>query len=114
MPIWAFIYHSKSKSRTFDRSEVRYCPVCERERTFDLVLRYRVHHIGHLFKWASSKRYARRCGMCRHGQDLEARAVESTLKKWHASRPTSAGGHTSDGPAAFSRLVAKSREARSG
>lgn len=59
----------------------RHCPACEKERPFRLILQYTVHHIWYLFRWVSGKQYGAVCEVCRRGDPLDAKAVESKLQK---------------------------------
>ena len=57
----------------------RHCPVCERERSFRLMLQYKVSHLWYVFKWVSEKQYAVVCDVCRRGEKLVTQAVEAKL-----------------------------------
>ena len=59
----------------------RQCPVCEKERSFRLMLRYKVSHVWYVFKWVSAKQYGLVCEVCQRGEDLLTQAVEAKLGK---------------------------------
>lgn len=59
----------------------KHCPVCERERPFHLMLQYTVHHVWYVFRWVSGKQYGAVCEVCQRGDKLDAKDVESRLKK---------------------------------
>lgn len=59
----------------------RHCPTCEKERTFHLMLQYTVRHFWYAFRWVTGKQYGSVCEVCKRGDKLDARTVESSLKK---------------------------------
>lgn len=61
--------------------ESRHCPVCERERSFRLMLQYKVSHLWYIFKWVSSKQYAVVCDVCRRGETMGTQLAEAKLGK---------------------------------
>lgn len=67
----------------------RPCAVCERERSFHLMLQYKVHHLWHVIKWVTDKQYALVCEVCHRGEKLVTQAVEAKLGK--PKIPTSSG-----------------------
>ena len=59
----------------------KHCPTCEKERSFRLMLRYKVSHLWYVIKWVSEKRYGVACEVCNRGDDLVTQAVEAKLGK---------------------------------
>jgi hypothetical protein len=75
------VWGKKSKVAHLGSEGSRPCPVCEKERPFNLMLQYTVHHIWYVFKWVSGKQYGTACEVCQRGDKLDAKAVESKLQK---------------------------------
>jgi len=86
------VWGSKGETRMLEHAEIRFCPACERERTFRLVLGYTVHHVWYLFKWVTGKQYSLQCEVCRRGRVVEARSVESRLGRNPIPAATRFGG----------------------
>ena len=59
----------------------KHCPTCEKERSFRLILRYKISHLWYVIKWVSEKRYGVACEVCNRGDDLVTQAVEAKLGK---------------------------------
>ncbi len=76
-----FVWGSKSGVADLGPQGSRQCPVCERERSFRLMLQYKVSHFWHVFKWVSEKQYAVVCEICQRGEKLATQAVEAKLGK---------------------------------
>jgi hypothetical protein len=75
------IWGSKGELADLGHVETKHCETCEKERSFKLMLQYKVSHIWYLFKWVSSKQYLLLCDICHRGAKLEAKSVEPTLAK---------------------------------
>lgn len=76
-----FVWGSRGGVADLGPQESRHCPVCERERSFRLMLQYKVSHVWYVFKWVSDKQYAVVCDVCRRGEKLLTQAVEARLGK---------------------------------
>lgn len=76
-----FVWGSRGGVQDLGPQESRLCPVCERERSFRLMLQYKVSHVWYVFKWVSDKQYAVVCDVCRRGEKLVTQAVEAKLGK---------------------------------
>lgn len=76
-----FVWGSRGGVADLGPQESRHCPVCERERSFRLMLQYKVSHVWYVFKWVSDKQYAVVCDVCRRGEKLVTQAVEAKLGK---------------------------------
>ena len=61
------------------QTETRYCPVCERERTFSLVLHYRFSHVYYLFGMVEKRQYFEVCDVCNRGEKLDRKEIERQL-----------------------------------
>lgn len=75
------IWGSHGKVSDLGQVETKHCENCEKERSFKLMLHYRVSHIWYLFKWVSSKQYLMLCDVCSRGTKLDSKSVEPTLAK---------------------------------
>ena len=75
------VWGSKGEVADLGAQGQRHCPTCEKERTFKLLLQYKVSHIWYIFKWVSGKQYAVVCDVCQRGEKLVAKAVEAKLGK---------------------------------
>jgi hypothetical protein len=67
----------------------RPCAVCEKERSFRLMLQYKISHVWYVFKWVSEKQYAVVCEVCQRGEKLVTQVVEAKLGK--PKLPTTSG-----------------------
>ena len=76
-----FVWGSRGGVADLGPQESRHCPVCERERSFRLMLQYKVSHVWYVFKWVSDKQYAMLCDVCHRGEKLVTQAVEAKLGK---------------------------------
>lgn len=76
-----FVWGSKGGVADLGPQESRQCPVCERGRSFRLMLQYKVSHVWYVFKWVSEKQYAVVCDVCHRGERLATQAVEAKLGK---------------------------------
>jgi hypothetical protein len=76
-----FVWGSKGGVADLGPQESRHCPACEKERSFRLMLQYKVSHVWYVFKWVSEKQYALVCEVCHRGEKLVAQAVEAKLGK---------------------------------
>lgn len=61
--------------------EPRRCETCERDRPFNLILRYRYAHLYYLFGWVTEKKYLFLCDICSRGWELDDKKIEATLQK---------------------------------
>ena len=75
------VWGSKSGVADLGSQGSRHCPVCERERSFRLMLQYKISHLWYVFKWVSEKQYAVVCEVCQRGEKLVTQAVEAKLGK---------------------------------
>jgi hypothetical protein len=75
------VWGSKGEVADLGPQESRHCPACEKERSFRLMLQYKVSHIWYVFKWVPEKQYALVCEVCHRGERLVAQAVEARLAK---------------------------------
>lgn len=57
-----------------------FCPVCERQRPYWLVLEYTYSHLYLYAKWVTSRQYHIVCKICGRGESLNRKSVESTLE----------------------------------
>jgi hypothetical protein len=76
-----FVWGSKGGVADLGPQGSRHCPVCERERSFRLILQYKISHIWYVFKWVSEKQYALVCDVCQRGEKLVTQTVEAKLGK---------------------------------
>jgi hypothetical protein len=76
-----FVWGSRGGVADLGPQESRHCPVCEKERSFRLMLQYKVSHVWYVFKWVSHKQYAVVCDVCHRGEKLVTQAVEAQLGK---------------------------------
>lgn len=83
------VWGSKSGVADLGSQGNRHCPVCERDRTFRLMLQYKASHLWYVFKWVSEKQYAVVCEVCHRGEKLVAQLVEAKLGK--PDIPTTSG-----------------------
>jgi hypothetical protein len=60
--------------------ETRRCDTCERDRPFNLTLRYRYAHLYYLFGWVTEKKYLFICDICNRGWELDTQKIEANLK----------------------------------
>lgn len=84
-----FVWGSKSGVADLGAQASRHCPVCERERSFRLLLQYKVSHLWYIIKWVSDKQYAIVCEVCQRGEKLVTQAVEARLGR--PNIPTASG-----------------------
>jgi hypothetical protein len=61
------------------RHETRHCETCEKERLFNLVLRYRYWHLYWIFALVTQKKYLLVCEICQRGWELPSRTVEEAI-----------------------------------
>jgi uncharacterized membrane protein HdeD (DUF308 family) len=57
------------------------CPVCERERSFHLIVQYRYFHLYFIFGAITQKVYWLACAVCHRGTTLSAATAEQHLSK---------------------------------
>jgi hypothetical protein len=76
-----FVWGKKSMVAQLGPEGSRHCPACEKERPFNLMLQYTVHHIWYVFRWVSGKQYGTACEVCQRGEALDAKVVEAKLRK---------------------------------
>lgn len=60
-------------------AQTRRCDTCERDRPFNLVLRYHYAHLCYLSGWVTEKKYLLLCNICRHGRELDIKKIETNL-----------------------------------
>jgi hypothetical protein len=84
-----FVWGSKGGVADLGPQGSRHCPVCERERSFRLMLQYKVSHVWYVIKWVSEKQYAIVCEVCHRGEKLVTQVVEARLGK--PKLPTTSG-----------------------
>ena len=58
-----------------------FCPVCERQRPYWLVLAYDYAHLNFLAGWVTSREYYVVCEICNRGEKMDRASVESTLDR---------------------------------
>lgn len=70
-----------SRGTVLDLGDVQthHCPVCERERPFHIMLRYRVWHVWFIFAVVTKRIYSLSCRVCGHGTQLKAAEVETFI-----------------------------------
>lgn len=56
------------------------CEICERDRTFHVVLQYRVWGLYWIFTFITKKEYMVLCEICERGWGLDAVEIEERLK----------------------------------
>jgi hypothetical protein len=61
------VWGSKGEVADLGPQESRHYPACEKERSFRLMLQYRVSHISYIFKWVTEKQYGPVCAVCHRG-----------------------------------------------
>lgn len=61
--------------------ETRRCEICERDRPFSLMLRYRYAHLYYVFSWITEKKYLFLCSICSRGWELDSKKIEANLGK---------------------------------
>jgi hypothetical protein len=76
-----FIWGSKGGVADLGAHESKHCPICEKQRSFRLMLRYKVSHLWYVINWVSEKQYGMVCEVCNRGDDLATQAVEAKLGK---------------------------------
>jgi hypothetical protein len=84
-----FVWGSKGGVADLGPQGSRHCPVCERERSFRLMLQYKISHVWYVIKWVSEKNYAVVCEVCNRGEKLVTQGVEAKLGK--PKLPTTSG-----------------------
>ena len=75
------VWGSKVGVTDLGQPQSRHCSICEKERSFRLMLRYKVSHVWYVFKWVAAKQYGLVCEVCQRGEDLATEAVEAKLGK---------------------------------
>lgn len=75
------VWGSKGGVADLGPQGTKHCAVCERERSFRLLLQYKVSHFWYVLKWVSAKQYAMVCEVCQRGDKLDTQAVEAKLGK---------------------------------
>lgn len=75
------VWGSKVGVTDLGQQQSRHCSICEKERSFRLLLRYKVSHVWYVFKWVAAKQYGLVCEVCQRGEDLATEAVEAKLGK---------------------------------
>jgi len=60
--------------------ETRPCSTCEKDRPFNLIMRYRYFGLFWIFNTITEKKYYLLCDVCNRGWELENKRVEKTLK----------------------------------
>jgi hypothetical protein len=76
-----FIWSSKDIVMDLGETETRYCPACEKERSFHIILSYTFTHLYYLFGVVSNKQYIHECEICHLGNELNRRLFEGGLEK---------------------------------
>jgi len=76
-----FIFGSQGKVIDLGEVEQKHCPVCERERSFHLYLRYVLNHFWFIFGYISGKQYVTTCEICGRGEPANAQEVEARFPK---------------------------------
>jgi hypothetical protein len=66
-------------NKTVGQPEKHYCEVCERERTFHIVLTYIHSHMWFIFGWVREKQYHLACDICSRGKKLAIEEVEKII-----------------------------------
>lgn len=62
------------------QQSVQECPVCEKVRPFNLLLRYRYAHLYYL-RWVTKRQYFLACEICQRGAELNVPETEKALGK---------------------------------
>ncbi len=75
------VWGSKVGVTDLGQQQSRHCSICEKERSFRLMLRYKVSHVWYVFKWVAAKQYGLVCEICQRGEDLATEVVEAKLGK---------------------------------
>ena len=75
------VWGSKVGMTDLGPQQSRHCSICERERSFHLMLRYKISHVWYVFKWVAQKQYGLVCEVCQRGEDLATQVVEAQFGK---------------------------------
>src|SRR3569832_2868204 len=67
---------SRMYQRLFGDAGVHHCDICREQRTFRMMVTYKVFHIYWLFRWVTSRTYARICTVCNNGVVVDASAID--------------------------------------
>ena len=61
----------------------KFCPVCEKERAFKVILMYRIWGLWWFFNHVTWKKYMLVCGNCSNGWELDSRKIEDSIGTSH-------------------------------
>lgn len=64
----------------FGTIETRHCEVCEKDRPFNVILKYRYWGLYWIFNFVTEKKYMLLCDVCHRGWELESSKVEIVMK----------------------------------
>ncbi len=62
---------------------IQFCPICEKERHFNLILVYRIWGLWWIFNNVTYKKYAAVCQVCGNGFELDGKKVEEAVGHSH-------------------------------
>jgi len=62
---------SRVYRRLFGEPEVHHCDICREQRTFRMLVAYKVYHVWWLFRWVVDKEFARICTVCSNGKRVD-------------------------------------------
>lgn len=74
-----FIWGSAGDVIRLGQEDPHNCPVCEKTRTFSLILSYQYQHAYYVFGFVSEKQYALVCDVCKQGTTVDASLIEPRL-----------------------------------
>lgn len=60
---------------------IRRCEICEKDRSFSLVLSYQLLHFYYIFCAVFRKHYLYLCDICQRGWEVDAQKIESSFRK---------------------------------
>jgi hypothetical protein len=66
---------SRVYRRIFGEQEVHHCDICREQRTFRMLVVYKVYHVWWLFRWVAQKEFARICTVCSNGKRVDEKDV---------------------------------------
>lgn len=66
---------SRVYRRIFGEPEVHHCDICREQRTFRMLVVYKVYHIWWLFRWTVEKEFARICTVCSNGRRVDEKDI---------------------------------------
>ena len=73
------VWGHRSESVDLGSTGIHNCPVCERERSFRLLLHYNWSHMYWVFGQVSAKTYHIACEICHRGWEADSQEIEQQI-----------------------------------